>query len=44
MKLSPEDLEKIAQLTLEHYNRHAEEFWEGCQEPSWIENIGFRAE
>ncbi len=27
MKLSQEDLGKIADLTLEFYNRNAEEFW-----------------
>jgi hypothetical protein len=28
MKLNPQDLKKIALLTLEHYNLRAEEFWE----------------
>src|SRR5262245_32763906 len=29
MKRNPQDLEKIAHLTLEHYNKYAEEFWRG---------------
>jgi hypothetical protein len=28
MKRNPQDLEKIAHLTLEHYNQYAEEFWQ----------------
>jgi hypothetical protein len=28
MKLNPQDLAKIANLTLEHYNQSAEDFWE----------------
>ena len=31
MKLDQQDLEKIADLTLEHYNRRAEDFWEGTE-------------
>jgi hypothetical protein len=31
MNLDPQDLEKIAHLTLEHYDRRAEEFWEGTR-------------
>jgi len=27
MKLNPQDLEKIASLTLDHYNERAEDFW-----------------
>ena len=27
MKLIPQELEKIANLTLEHYDQDAEEFW-----------------
>ena len=27
MKLNPQELEKIANLTLEHYDQDAEEFW-----------------
>ena len=29
MNLSPQDLEKITDLTLSHYNELAEEFWDG---------------
>ena len=28
MKLKPEDLAKISDFTLSHYNEHAEDFWE----------------
>ena len=28
MKLNPQDLEEIADRTLEHYNEGAEDFWE----------------
>ena len=39
MKLNPQDLGRIAQLTLEHYNRHAEEFWEGTRDHDVGQNI-----
>ncbi len=39
MKLIPQDLEKIANLTLEHYNQHAEEFWEGTHGHDVSQNI-----
>ena len=39
MKLNPQDLGKIAELTLEHYNRHAEEFWEGTRDHDVGQNI-----
>jgi SAM-dependent methyltransferase len=39
MKLIPQDLEKIANLTLEHYNLHAEEFWEGTRGHDVSQNI-----
>jgi SAM-dependent methyltransferase len=39
MKLNPQDLGKIVQLTLEHYNRHAEEFWEGTRDHDVGQNI-----
>ena len=29
MKLKPQDLEKIADRALEHYNQGADDFWEG---------------
>ncbi len=39
MKLSPQDLEKIANLTLEHYNQRAEDFWEGTRDYNVSQNI-----
>src|SRR5450759_653106 len=39
MKLNPQDLEKIAHLTLEHYNQRAEEFWKGTRDHSVSQNI-----
>ena len=39
MKLNPQDLEKIADLTLEHYNRRAEDFWEGTRDHDVSQNI-----
>ena len=38
-KLNPQELEKIANLTLEHYNRHAEEFWQGTRDHNVSQNI-----
>lgn len=34
-----QDLEKISGLTLEHYNRRAEDFWEGTREHDVSQNI-----
>src|ERR1700738_443429 len=39
MKLHPQDLQKIARLTLEHYNKRAEEFWEGTRDHNVSQNI-----
>jgi SAM-dependent methyltransferase len=39
MKLSPQDLEKVAHLTLEHYDQHAEEFWQGTRDHDVSQNI-----
>lgn len=39
MKLKPHDLEKLSDLTLEHYNRGAEEFWEGTRDHDVSQNI-----
>jgi SAM-dependent methyltransferase len=39
MKLHPQDLQKIARLTLKHYNQHAGEFWEGTREHDVSQNI-----
>ena len=39
MKLNPQDLEKITDLTLEHYNERAEDFWEGTRDHNVSQNI-----
>jgi hypothetical protein len=39
MKLNPQDLKKIALLTLEHYNLRAEEFWKGTRYHNVGQNI-----
>jgi SAM-dependent methyltransferase len=39
MKLSPQDLAKIADVTLEHYNQHAEGFWRGTRDHDVSQNI-----
>ena len=39
MELNPQDLEKISELTLEHYNRRAEHFWEGTRDHDVSQNI-----
>ena len=37
--LSPQDLEKIADVTLEHYNQHAESYWQGTRDHDVSQNI-----
>ena len=39
MKLSRQDLEKITDLTLDHYNERAEDFWEGTRDHNVNQNI-----
>ena len=39
MKLNPQDLEKIADLTLKHYNQSAEDFREGTRDHNVSQNI-----
>jgi SAM-dependent methyltransferase len=39
VKLSPQDLERTARVTLEHYNRHAQDFWEGTRDHDVSQNI-----
>jgi SAM-dependent methyltransferase len=39
VKLNPEDLARIAGLTLEHYDRYAEDFWEGTRDHDVSQNI-----
>ena len=31
MKLSEQDLDKIASVTLQHYDQNAEDFWQGTR-------------
>jgi SAM-dependent methyltransferase len=38
-KLSPQELAKIAQVTLEHYNQRAEDFWHGTRDHDVSQNI-----
>ena len=38
MKLYPQDLKKIADLTLEHYDQRAENFWEGTRDHDVSQN------
>jgi len=39
MKLNPQDLARIADLTLEYYNQHAEDFWEGTRDHNVSQNV-----
>jgi SAM-dependent methyltransferase len=39
MKLDRQELEKIADRTLEHYNRNAEDFWQGTRDHDVSQNI-----
>jgi SAM-dependent methyltransferase len=39
MKLTPQDLKKITDLTLDHYDEHAEEFWAGTRDHDVGQNI-----
>jgi len=39
MKLNPQDLAKITDFTLSHYNEHAEDFWEGTRDHDVSQNI-----
>jgi SAM-dependent methyltransferase len=39
MKRNPGDQEEIAHLTLEHYNQHAAEFWQGTRDHDVSQNI-----
>ena len=39
MKLNPQDLEKIADLTLQHYNQRAEDYREGTRDHNVSQNI-----
>ena len=39
MALTPEDLQRIAQRTLAHYDSHAQSFWEGTRDHDVSQNI-----
>src|ERR1035441_1797035 len=39
MTLNPQDLEKIASLTLDHYNKRGEDFWQGTRDHDVKQNI-----
>ena len=39
MKLNAQDLKRIVNLTLEHYNQRAEEFWAGTRDHDVSQNI-----
>lgn len=39
MKLNPHDLGKISNGTLEHYNEHADDFWQGTKDHDVSQNI-----
>jgi SAM-dependent methyltransferase len=39
MKLDPHNPEKIADITLEHYNQRAQDFWEGTRDHDVSQNI-----
>ena len=39
MTLNQQDLEKISDRTLDHYNQHAEDFWEGTRDHNVSQNI-----
>jgi SAM-dependent methyltransferase len=38
-KLSPQDLEKAIAVTLDHYNQHAEAFWQGTCDHDVSQNV-----
>ena len=39
MKLNPQDLAKIANVTLEHYDQRADDFWRGTRDHDVSQNI-----
>ena len=42
MRLTPQDLKEITDLTLSHYNERAEDFWEGTRDHNVGQNIAAR--
>jgi SAM-dependent methyltransferase len=39
MKLNADDLAKVAEITLEHYNERADDFWEGTRSHDVSQNV-----
>jgi SAM-dependent methyltransferase len=39
MKLTPQDLQRISSVTLDHYNQHADRFWRGTRDHDVSQNI-----
>jgi SAM-dependent methyltransferase len=39
MKLDPQELKKISAGTLEHYDQHAEDFWQGTKDHDVSQNV-----
>ena len=39
MQLNPQDLKRISELTLEHYDQNADDFWEGTRDHDVGQNI-----
>ena len=39
MKPNPPDLKKIAKVTLEHYDQHAKDFWQGTKDHDVSQNV-----
>jgi SAM-dependent methyltransferase len=39
MKLNPQDLAKISDVTLQHYNQRAEAFWQGTRDHDVSQNV-----
>jgi SAM-dependent methyltransferase len=39
MKLNTQDLEKLSNVTLAHYNQHAEDFWQGTKDHDVSQNV-----
>src|SRR5258706_5787013 len=39
MKLAPRDLRQVSTVPLDHYNTHAEEFWQGTRDHDVSQNV-----
>lgn len=39
MKLNPQDLDRITEVTLRHYNERADDFWEGTRDHDVAQNV-----